>query len=119
MQAKSTHHANQFAEMFQDVASAIIIAGTLIAALATFSVTTTPAHAAPICYSNGVIRGGWHSGVIKKRVAKRARRSWGDAAQKATGTSRARNWSWATNRNVLCDKSGGFWLCNASARPCF
>lgn len=99
-------------------ASALIVAGTLVAAMATVSATTTPAHAAPICYSGGVVIGDWKSGVIKKKAEKRARKSWGDAAQKAMGTSRARTWKWATNRNVACDKSRGSWHCSASARPC-
>ncbi len=100
-------------------AVAIVGAGTLMAAMATDAIRSTPAYAAPICYSGGIVKGDWHHGVIKKRVAKRARKSWGDAAQKAAGTSRARTWAWAVNRNVLCDKSNGIWHCNASARPCF
>lgn len=100
-------------------AGALFAAGTLLAAMVTVSATTTPAHAAPICYSGGVVQGNWKSGVIKKNAEKRARKSWGDAAQKAVGSSRARKWKWALNRDILCDKSRGFWHCNASARPCF
>ncbi len=101
-------------------AGALIAVATLLAATTTVSMSTTPAHGAANCilYSGGLVYGAEKRGFIKRLAEKRARKSWGTAAENKTGTSRG-GWNSAINRKVVCDKFAGRWFCRAEARPCY
>jgi hypothetical protein len=69
------------------------------------------------CFTGGQVYGKIASGVSKSKAKERARRKWGDAAEKYMGTSRARNWGNAKFQGHSCDKKG-IWYCRAIATPC-